>query len=124
MKNAWSYHANQLADYSPSCPQILHTAVAASAFADVSKKTNANGVYPTSAAFDSAVTNATEPTLPDEIAVCEAIVLAHLAKVPAKGRTGINYYFADHESWEATGKGELSDILFLCSPQEGPPWRD
>jgi hypothetical protein len=34
--------------------------------------------------------------LPDEIAVCEAIVLAHLEKIPAKSRTGINYYFDDH----------------------------
>jgi hypothetical protein len=29
-----------------------------------------------------------------------------------------------YESWEARGEGELSDIAFLCSPHEGPPWRE
>jgi uncharacterized protein DUF6188 len=28
-----------------------------------------------------------------------------------------------YESWKATGEGELSDIAFMCTPHEGPPWR-
>jgi len=29
-----------------------------------------------------------------------------------------------YESWESSGSGEFSDIGMLCSPHEGPPWRD
>jgi hypothetical protein len=28
-----------------------------------------------------------------------------------------------YESWEAHGEGELKDVALLCSPHEGPPWR-
>ena len=29
-----------------------------------------------------------------------------------------------YESWEASGEGELSDINFMCTPHEGPPWKE
>jgi hypothetical protein len=29
-----------------------------------------------------------------------------------------------YEAWEASGTGDLSDVLLLCSPHEGPPWRE
>jgi hypothetical protein len=31
---------------------------------------------------------------------------------------------AQYESWEAHGDGELEELAFLCTPQEGPPWRE
>jgi hypothetical protein len=40
---------------------------------------------------------------------------------------GLNLRVEKHpqyESWEAHGQGELSDIQLLCSPHDGPPWRD
>ena len=29
-----------------------------------------------------------------------------------------------YESWESSGSGEFIDLGMLCSPHEGPPWRD
>jgi hypothetical protein len=29
-----------------------------------------------------------------------------------------------YESWETTANGGLSSLAMLCSPHEGPPWRD
>jgi hypothetical protein len=31
---------------------------------------------------------------------------------------------AQYESWEMQGEGELQDVTFLCSPHDGPPWRE
>jgi hypothetical protein len=31
---------------------------------------------------------------------------------------------AQHESWEAEGSGRLSDVVMLCSPHDGPPWKE
>ena len=28
------------------------------------------------------------------------------------------------ESWEVRGEGELENLAFLCSPHEGPPWKE
>ena len=30
----------------------------------------------------------------------------------------------EHEAWEAHGEGELFGIQFMCTPHDGPPWRE
>ncbi len=29
-----------------------------------------------------------------------------------------------YEAWQAQGKGELEDVALLCTPHEGPPWKE
>jgi len=60
--------------------------------------------------------------LPDDIAVCEAVLLAHFEQISPKGRKGIRYYFADRKTSDANDV-VFPEIFFYKYRQHVPPFR-
>lgn len=55
------------------------------------------------------------------------VAVYHSGKLEVTFQDGLLLYVDKHEqyeSWKAHGEGELADIVFLCSPHPGPPWRE
>ncbi|MGE5681613.1 MAG: DUF6188 family protein [Bacillota bacterium] len=73
----------------------------------------------------------------DGTGIAEALCVLHrkVSRISASRSGELNISFKDgteiivrkheyYESWSTQGKGEVSSMNMLCSPHDGPPWKE